>query len=155
MYRIRNLLLGFLALALLAGCGKMNDVTVKGVSDIAFRGLKQNVVLLSLSLEVDNPNNRKITITDVHFKAWMNEREFGTLSTSEKIVLPPCSRSKYPVDVEIRLRTVADAFKLMGGNFEEILKRIEVEGYIKGKSFPVRKKVVVPRQPFSDLANSL
>lgn len=152
---MRNTIFGLILLLILSGCGKVNDIKITGVSDVTFRGLKQNVVLLTLNIEIDNPNTRKISITEVNFKAWLNERDFGTLSTSGVIALKPCSRSKYPVDVEIKLRTVADAFKLMGGNFEEILKRIEVEGYIKGKSFPVRKKVVVKRQPFSELAKSL
>lgn len=137
-----------------SGCTKVNDIDVRGVKDVKLRGLKQNVVLLSMNLEVDNPNTRKITITHVNFKSWLNQRELGTLEISQKIVLLPCSRGSYPVDVEIKLRTVADALRLMSGSIEELLDKIEVEGYIKGKTFPFRKTVKIERQPFRNLSGS-
>jgi LEA14-like dessication related protein len=137
------------------GCSKVNDIEVRGVKDVRLKGLKQNVVHLSMNLEVDNPNTRRITITHVNFKSWLNQRELGTLEISQNIVLLPCSRGSYPVDVEIKLRTVADALRLMSGSIEELLNKIEVEGYIKGKTFPFRKTVRIERQPFSNLSKSL
>ena len=145
-----------LTIILLASCGRINEINVKQINEVKFRGLKQNVILLSLEVEIDNPNTRKITITDIELKAWLNNREIGDFRITEKIKLTPCSLKPYNVPVEIELRTIADAFRLMSsGSIESLLDRIEVEGFIKGKSFPARKKVALPRQPFKNLATSL
>ncbi len=146
----------FFVLILISSCGKVNHISVKDISEVKFRGLKQNVLLLSLEVVIDNPNTRNITVTNIEFKTWLNNREFGTFRTTNDIHLIPCSKSKYSVPVEIELRTVADAFRLVSsGSIEGILDRMEVEGFIKGKSFPVKRKVLIKRQPFKDLASTL
>lgn len=146
----------FAALAMLiSSCGRVNDINVKGVSDVKLRGLKKNVVMLYLDVEVDNPNKRKITISHIEFKAWLRDRELGEFRISEPIKLIPRSQQKYTVPVEIELRTIADAFRLATSPIDDLLDNIEVEGYIKGRSFPVRKKIMVKRQPFRNLANVL
>lgn len=146
------LLLGIL----LSSCGRYNDINIKTVNDVKFRGLQQKVVLLSFDVEIDNPNTRKISVTDIEFKAWLNDRELGTFRITETIKLVPCSRQNYIIPAEIELRTIADAFRLAtSGSFDTLLERMEVEGVIKGKSFPVRKTIKVDRQPFKNLASSL
>lgn len=146
------LLLGIL----LSSCGRYNDINIKTVNDVKFRGLQQKVVLLSFDVEIDNPNTRKISVTDIEFKAWLNDRELGTFRITETIKLVPCSRQNYIIPAEIELRTIADAFRLAtSGSFDTLLERMEIEGVIKGKSFPVRKTIKVDRQPFKNLASSL
>ncbi len=146
----------FVLVALVSGCGRFNDIFIKEVSRVQFRGLQQNVVLLNFDVEIDNPNTRKISVTQIEFKAWLNDRELGMFRIAEPIKLVPCSRQTYVVPAEIELRTVADAFRLASsGSIESLLDRIEVEGKIKGKSFPVRKTIKVARQPFRNIASSL
>lgn len=155
LQKIKTIFYFIFFIIILSGCGKVNEIKVIGIKNVQLKGLQKNVIKLNVELEVDNPNRRKITITHVNFKAWLNARELGTLETTESIKLIPCSQNLYPVTVEIKLRTAADALRLMAGSFDDILNRIEVEGYIKGKSFPVRKKIVVERQPFSNLSKTL
>jgi LEA14-like dessication related protein len=141
---------------ILTGCGKVNDINIKSINEVKFRGLKKNIIMLSLEVEIDNPNTRKISITDIEFKAWLNNRELGDFRTTEHIKLIPCSRQPYIIPVEIELITIADAFRLAtSGSFESLFDKIEVEGFIKGKSFPIRKKIKLERQPFRNLANTL
>lgn len=156
---VKSLLKGLvfgLVLVVVSSCGRYNDIFVKGVSHVQFRGLQQNVVLLSLEVEIDNPNTRKISVTGIEFNAWLSGRELGEFRITEPIKLIPCSKGTYVVPVEIKLRTIADAFRLVSsGSIESLLDRIEVEGKIKGKSFPVRKTFRVVRQPFRNIATSL
>ncbi|HNS31171.1 MAG TPA: hypothetical protein PKN54_03775 [Candidatus Cloacimonas acidaminovorans] len=145
-----------IAFLLLTGCGKVNDISIKEINEVKLRGLKKNKIMLNLELVIDNPNTRKISITDIEFKVWMNDRELGDFRITEHVKLIPCSRQPYSIPVEIELITMADAFKLAtSGSFENFLDRIEVEGYIKGSSFPVRRKITIERQPFINLKNSL
>lgn len=145
-----------LVVLLLNGCGRYNDISVKGIKDVKFRGLNQKVILLSFDVEIDNPNTRKISVVEIDFKAWLNNRELGTFRIVEPIKLVPCSKQVYSIPAEIELRTIADAFRLAtSGSIEGLLDRLEIEGKIKGKSFPVRKTIKVDRQKFKDLSSSL
>ncbi|HOF91194.1 MAG: hypothetical protein WBI34_09625 [Tenuifilaceae bacterium] len=145
-----------IAFLLLTGCGKINDISIKSIDEVKLKGLKKNKIMLNLEVVIDNPNTRKISITDIEFKVWMNERALGDFRITDHVKLIPCSRKPYSIPVEIELITIADAFKLFtSGSWDNFLDRIEVEGYIKGKSFPVRRKITIARQPFMNLKNSL
>ncbi|HDP76427.1 MAG TPA: hypothetical protein ENN49_11335 [Bacteroidales bacterium] len=147
-----NLLLPILLFAL-AGCGKYSNLNIHGVKEYRFRGIKDGVIFLNLTLDVENPNRKSIVIKDIHFKAWLNNRDLGKLRSSLKMKIDGKSREDYEVPLEIVLRTPADAFKLTGEG-KNLINAIEVEGYIKGGKFPVVKKINIPRQPLSELANS-
>lgn len=153
MRKLTVIVLILASMILLGGCGKFEDIAVYGVKDVKFRGMKDGKILLSLILDVENPNNRKITISKIYFKAWMNNRELGKVKNSEKIVLKPNTREEYPIQIEIVLRTAADVFKLMNVK-EDIIEKLTVEGYIKGRTMCFSKKLVIEKQPFSKLADS-
>jgi LEA14-like dessication related protein len=145
-----------ITLLIFTGCGRYNDINVKGIKDIKFRGLKQNVVLLSFEIEIDNPNTRKITVIEIDFKAWLNNRELGSFRVTEPIMLVPCSRQTYSVPAEIELRTIADAFRIASsGSIDKLLDKLEVEGKIKGKSFPIRKTIRIERQSLNEISSTL
>ena len=135
-------------------CRPIDDINITGIKNISLKGLNKNIINLSLDLEIDNPNNRKITVTEVQFNAWLNNRELGTMRSSENIVILPCSKSTYPIQIDVELRTIADALRLFTTPTNNLLSQIEVEGFIKGRSFPIRKKIDIPRQPFTSLTKS-
>jgi len=154
--RLIQLIFISFVLTLFSSCGNYNDISITSFNNVKFRGLNQNTILLSFDIEVDNPNRRKISVTDIEFNTWINDRELGTFRITETIKLTPCSKRGYVIPAEIQLKTIADAFKLAtSGSMESMLDRLEVEGSIKAKSFPVRKTIKVNRQPFRNLASSL
>lgn len=148
------LLLSLFVVIGLTGCGKYDDISIYGVKEYKFRGIKDGVIYLNLTLDVENPNRKPLVIKHIEFKAWLNNREFGKLRNSNKIKLEGKTRKDYEVPLEIALRTPADAFKLIGLG-KEILSAISVEGYIKGGRFPVSKKINIPRQTLNELANTM
>jgi LEA14-like dessication related protein len=153
MRRVTFLVLIISSMLLLGGCGKFEDISIHGMKDLKLRGIKDGRILINLTLNIENPNNRKITISKIYLKAWMNKRELGVLKNSEKIVMKPNSREDYVVPVEIVLRTPADIFKLTNIS-QDIIKELTIEGYIKGKALCISKKVNIEKQPFTKLLNS-
>lgn len=153
MKRLSFSLLLIILLFALAGCDKYHDLNIHSVKEYRFRGMKDGIIYLNLTLDVENPNRKSIIIKDIHFKAWLNNREIGKLRSSHKMKIDGKSRKDYEVPLEIVLRTPADAFKLIGEG-KNLINVIEVEGYVKGGRFPVVKKINIFRQPLSELANS-
>lgn len=145
-------LIGF-SMILMSGCSKFENIAIHGMKDVKFRGMSNGRILVNLTLDIENPNNRKITVSKIEFKAWLKNRELGKLKNSKKIVLGPKSREEIVVPVEIVLRTAADAFKLMTLK-GDILEQLIVEGFIKGRVMCFSKKVRIEKQPFTQLAKS-
>lgn len=137
----------------MSSCGKYEDIAIHGMNGFKLRGIKDGSILINLNIDIENPNNRKITISKIHFKAWLNNRELGTLKNSKKIVLKPNSREEYQVPIEIVLRSSADIFKLMNIK-NDILNQLTIEGFIKGRVMCVSKKIRIEKQPFTQLAKS-
>jgi LEA14-like dessication related protein len=154
MKRFSISLLPILLILVFTGCGKYSDLNIHNVKEYKFKGMRDGVIFLSLTLDVENPNRKSLVIKDIRFKAWLNSRELGKLRISHKIKIDGNTRKDYELPLEIVLRTPADAFKLIGEG-KNLINVIEVEGYIKGGKFPVVKKINIPRQPLSQLANSL
>lgn len=146
-------ILAIISMLLMSSCGKFEEIAIHGMKNFKFRGMKDGSILVNLTLDIENPNNRKITISKIHLKAWLNNRELGTLKNSHKIVLKPNSREEYQIPIEIALRTSADVFKLMTLK-EDILSQLTIEGFIKGRTMGISKKVRIEKQLFSQLANS-
>ncbi|HZJ74451.1 MAG TPA: LEA type 2 family protein [Perlabentimonas sp.] len=141
---------------LLLGCAQFNEISIKGIKDVEFKGLNKKVIMLSFDVEIDNPNTRKISVVEIDFKAWLNGRELGTFKVVEPIRLVPCSKQTYSVPAEIELRTIADAFRIVSsGSLEGLMESIEVEGKVKGRSFPIRKTIKIPRQAIIEMSSSL
>lgn len=147
------LLLVTIIAVLLSSCGKFEKIAIHGMKDFKFRGMKNGKLLINITLDIENPNNRKITISSIHFKTWLKNRELGTIKNGNKIVLAPKSRTQVEVPIEIVLRTAADAFKLMGMK-EDLIDQLTIEGYIKGRAMCISKKIVIEKQPFTELAKS-
>jgi len=144
-----KIIVGFLALVLFTGCGKFQNIEVNGTKDMKFKGMKDGVIFLNITFDINNPNPKKLVVKKFEFKAWFKKREFGKLKSTQKLVIPANSRADYEVPVEITLKTAADALKLIGQN-EKILSMLTVEGFIKGGRFPIIKKVKIPRQSFTE-----
>ncbi|BDX37213.1 hypothetical protein CYCD_05680 [Tenuifilaceae bacterium CYCD] len=153
MNKLRNLVLFLLLGVVFASCSKYQGIDIKGVKDVKFKGMQDGVIFLNLTFDVNNPNSKKIVIKHFEFNAWLNNRELGKLVSTEKITLSPGTRADYDVPVEIKLRTAADAFKLLGTG-KKLLSMITVEGYVKGGRFPIVKKIKIPKQPLDSLMKS-
>lgn len=140
-----------ITMLLTSSCGKFEGIAIHGMKDFKFRGMKDGHILINVTFDIENPNNRKITISSIHFKTWLKNRELGTIKNSKKIVLKPNSREEIEVPIEIVLRTAADAFKLMSIK-DDVLNQLSIEGFLKGRSMCISKKIRFEKQPFTELA---
>ncbi|HBI81918.1 MAG TPA: hypothetical protein DDY04_08270 [Bacteroidales bacterium] len=146
-------LLPIIALLVFTGCTGYNELSIHGIKEYKLRGIKDGVIYLNLNIDIENANRNAIKINHIYFKAWLNNREIGKLASSHKVKIEGKIRKDYEIPIEIVLRTPADAFKLLGEG-KNLINSIEVEGYIKGGRFPMVKRISIPRQPLSQLANS-
>ncbi len=153
MSKLRSVALLVFLGVFFVGCSKYQNVDIKGVRDVKFKGMQDGVIYVSLTFDVNNPNSKKIVIKNFEFNAWLNNRELGKLRSTQKIILSPKTRADYEIPVEIKLRTAADALKLMTGG-KRALSNLTIEGYVRGGRFPIIKKIKFPRQSLDSLMKS-
>ena len=153
--KVKRFLAAFVPIfmVLMSGCApKFQDIKINGINKVEYNGLKNDVVKLNLAVGIENPNSKRITVKEVEFKSWIKNRELGTVRVKNRIEIPPNSSQIYSIPVEVKLNSSADALKLMISG-EKILTMITVEGFVKGTSFPIVKKIKIPRQPLNNLIN--
>ncbi|QKG79112.1 hypothetical protein [Tenuifilum thalassicum] len=140
-------------LAILSGCSSYENLNIYGVKDFKFRGIKDGVIYLNLTMDIENQNKKALLIKEMKFETWLNNRPLGKLSNGSKIKIDRNTRKDYDIPLEIRLRTPADAFKLIGKG-KNIADEITVKGFIKGGRWLMSKKINIPKQSLKNLANT-
>ncbi|MBQ9471129.1 MAG: hypothetical protein IJU72_09300 [Bacteroidales bacterium] len=151
--RIINLIIAVATTLLLGSCGKPYDVQMHGVQDIKFVSLDKNKLRLNIVLDAENKQRAALKIKQIDFKAWLGDRELGTVRCTEKIKLKGKRRTACTVPLEIELRTIADALKLTVFN-QKLLSQIQIEGHVRGSRFPITKTFKVNKQPLLELLKS-
>ena len=144
MRKLTVIVLILTSMLIVGGCGKFENIVILGIKDVKFRGTKNGRILLNITLDIENPNNKKITISKIYFKAWMNNRELGKLRNPKKIALKANTREEHIVPVEIVLRTEGDIYKLTNIK-EDLINQLTVEGFIKGRVMSISKKIKIEK----------
>tara|TARA_R110001592_G_scaffold32788_5_gene114510 strand:- start:6014 stop:6472 length:459 start_codon:yes stop_codon:yes gene_type:complete len=138
----------FLLLLLLSfslySCVEYKDVEVIDVSDIRVKSLTTSVVEVEFKMQINNPNNYKISVVDSDLELFIKDKKIGSAKIQDKIVLPKKSNKKHTIVVETGLSDMLTGAIpiLMGLMFDSNIE-LQVKGEIRArakslsKSFPV------------------
>ena len=128
----------------LYSCIEYKDVEVIDVSDIRVKSLTTSVVEIEFKMQVNNPNNYKISVVDSDLELFIKNEKIGSAKIQDKIVFPKKSNKKHTVVVETGLSDMLSGAipVLMGLMFDSNIE-LQVKGEIRArakqlsKSFPV------------------
>ena len=128
----------------LYSCMEYKDVEVIDVSDIRVKSLTTSVVEIEFKMQINNPNNYKISVVDSDLELFIKDKKIGTAKIQDKIVLPKESNKKHTIVVETGLSDMLSGAipVLMGLMFDSNIE-LQVKGEIRAKakqlskSFPV------------------
>ncbi len=128
----------------LFSCIEYKDVNVVDVSDIRIKSLTTSIVEIEFKMQIDNPNNYKISVVDSDLNLFIKNEKIGSAKIQDKIVLPKSSNKKHTVVVETGLSDMLSGALpvLMGLMFDKNIE-LQVKGDIRArakqlsKSFPV------------------
>ena len=132
--------ISLLFLLLLSSCGNFSKITVGEVKDFTVNGFKDNALLASVSVPVDNPTHHKITITEIDLKVYMNNQYLGKVNTIEPVVLPSKSYGNYDIDLKIRVANFfGAALTLMSLQKGQVII-FRMEGSVVARSMLMKNK---------------
>ena len=84
-----NHLLALLSIALLTGCVRYSEVEIVGVQDVQVTRFDATGLSATVTVEVNNPNNYRISVTDPDVDLYINDVAMGK-ATLDSMVTSSC-----------------------------------------------------------------
>jgi len=90
-----------------------------------------------------NPNKFGFKIKEINVKASINNYYLGRLETDDVIIIPAKSNEIHNLKLRLRIANIIQGFSVFFALFKEEKLSIDIEGYIRFKSFLINKKINV------------
>ena len=140
-----------LSVLLFNACKSIENIEIKGVDKVSFRGIEDNTVHFSAGLNVSNPSGVGFRLKEVNLSTAADGDFLGTLYCDEKIKIAPRKDSVYMVPLSLKLGNIftgaASLYKLS----RQSKVKIEVKGYIRVRSALITKKIDISRSQLVDV----
>jgi LEA14-like dessication related protein len=139
----------FISLLLLTAACSNNyrDISIEDArpEDVSFQSTSS--VMLTVGLKVNNPTNKKLTITEGIVELFQQNRNVATLTVSEPAEIAPKSNEYNRLVLNVAIKDLMALASLAGMdmNSTNMLEQFDVEGFVKVKAGIARKKVNIER----------
>jgi hypothetical protein len=148
--RVACFLLAF-SLFVLSSCKDIDNIEIKGVEKVSFRGIENNTVYFSAGLNVSNPSKVNFRIKEVNLATVADGDFLGTLQCDEDVKIASRKDSVYMVPLSLKLGNIftgaASLYKLS----RQSRVKLEVKGYVRVRSGLVIRKIDISRSQFVDV----
>lgn len=150
MHTILKILTAVLILAL-ASCGDIKDITFKGVDHVQLKGMDNNSVKFSADVSMFNPSSVNFRVSEVNLKMTVDGNFIGTLSIDEPLRIKANSDTSYLADFNLQLANLFTSATALYGMKNKRTVALDIQGYVKAKSFLVRRKIDIAEKRVIDV----
>lgn len=143
MRKLKNIIILFSIFSLF-GCMEYKEVELVEVKEVAVRVFSMKEIRLVAYMQIHNPNNYKIAITEADMELFVKGEKIGNAKLDNTIVLPKNSNEVYEALVftpmsEMQTNAIPTILSVIG----QPTVPVHVKGYVKGKVKGVAKKIPV------------
>ena len=143
MRKLKNIII-LLSIFSLFGCMEYKEVELVEVKEVAVRVFSMKEIRLVAYMQIHNPNNYKIAITEADMELFVKGEKIGNAKLDNTIVLPKNSNEVYEALVftpmsEMQTNAIPTILSVIG----QPTVPVHVKGYVKGKVKGVAKKIPV------------
>jgi LEA14-like dessication related protein len=151
---MRKIICLTLVLLAAASCIKLEEVYVKDakIDNVTFNTMSS--IGLDLVLTVENANKKNIIIDDVELDVWFGETYLGLIESTEKTTLQPQFNGTFAIPLRVSINNPV-ALTTIGTDFNSMLDKFEVTGFVKVKTGTFTKKHKVKKTSLKSLLKSL
>lgn len=133
-----------LSILSLFGCMEYKEVELVEVKQVVVRVFSMKEIRLVVYMQIHNPNNYKIAITEADMELFVKGKKIGNAKLDNTIVLPKNSNEVYEALVftpmnEMQTNAIPTILSVIG----QPTVPVHVKGYVKGKVKGVAKKIPV------------
>ena len=129
---------------LITSCISYEDVEITKIISTDVKSFSSESVEVEIVLQISNPNNYKISITNSDLNLFLNGSEMGKAIIKEKIVIPKQSNEVHRFTVKLNNKDLAaNTLPFILSAALGIPMRLTVKGYIKAKAKMISKKIPI------------
>jgi LEA14-like dessication related protein len=149
---VKKVRLFFLLTFLFAvSCRSFEEIELKGISNVSFRGIENNTVRFSAGLQVYNPTAYGIKIKELSLKTIANGDYLGTLRCDDDIRIAARKDSIYMANLNLKLANILSGAAAIYKLSRQDKVRLEVQGYVKARTMMLTRKIEVAETRMVDM----
>jgi len=133
-----------MCLSFLVGCLSYEEVRVVRVVNTDVKSFSMEGAEVVITLQISNPNNYKITISNFDLDILLNGTKLGKVDVANRIILPKKSNEAHSITMKLKKKDLATTAiptmlsAAMGGRMQ-----LTAKGTIKAKAKMISKKVPI------------
>jgi LEA14-like dessication related protein len=137
-----------------SSCVKLEEINIKDakIENVSIKTMAN--IGLDLVLTIENANKKNIIIDDFELDIWLGETYLGLIESTGKTTLPPQFNGNFAIPLQVSITNLA-ALTAIGNNFDSMLDKFEVTGFVKVKAGTFTKKHKVTKTTIKNLLRSL
>jgi LEA14-like dessication related protein len=147
----RNSLYLLILSALLLSCKGVEDISFKGVNNVALIGMEDNRINFSADIAVFNPSTVGFRIREVNLKTSIDGIFLGTLTTNEPVKINARSDTSYHAVFSLELANIITGASTLYGLQRKRQVTVEMQGFVKASSWLTSRKVDVLEKQLIDV----
>jgi len=98
--------------SLVAGCSTALKKPTVNVADVRVANFDRETAQFTITLNVNNPNNTELTVSDIQAKFFLMDEEIGTAEgTQANYTLPANGSVMLPIRVNVTFKTLPDVLR--------------------------------------------
>lgn len=145
-HRLKNNLIFFILIIVISSCN-YQDIEIKDVKDVKLAKTNTKEINLNVLVEINNPNNYKIKISEYNFDIKINGQRFKLKDDNADIKIPKNFSSTIPVSIKMTkygkgIFSLQSLF-IFGKIIAKRSAEIEAQGFVKARIFLISKKIFV------------
>ncbi len=129
-------------MVLLTSCWSYEEVSLQRIVSMEIKNFTLKGIEVAVEMEINNPNNYKITLLDADVNLIINQKDLGKANVQNKVVLAKRSIEKYIVHIKKDFDNMNALMSLgssyLSGGAQNFV--INAKGNIKAKAFMISKR---------------
>ena len=151
---MKKIILFSAVLLMAVACVKLEEINIKDtkIENVSIKTMTN--ISLDLVLTIENANKKNIVLDDVELDIWLGETYLGLIELAGKTTLPPKFNGDFTIPLQVSITNLT-ALTTIGSNFENMLDKFEVTGFVKAKAGAFTRKYKVTKTTIKNLLRSL
>ena len=134
------------ALVFFTSCLNIEPVKVGAVQDFSIGKITSKDVTVHFSVPIENPNKFSFKITKVHLEISLGKQKAGLINKINKVNIPAHSKDVHKFEAKINFSELGSDITQLAPLFMKNKANVKLKGYIKVRSFPITKKIIVDNE---------
>lgn len=128
----------------MVSCNSYKEVKINKIERVGVKKFSVSEIEFFVELQIENPNNYKISITDGDLDLYIKDKKIGKTILQNKLILPKKSNEIHEILISTPLKdALSGTIPLVLGVIGKKNIFIHVQGEIKAKAKGIAKKIPV------------